>query len=295
MNYRTYLEKNRYSEHTIVINILRVKRYKDWAKSYGIKVEQATYKNLLSYIAYLKENKKYQRQPINQEIRAIKLYYDMLIENNDVVENPAENLTIRGKRKSIVKDLLTEEELEDLYYSYDTKHHDTFFKATKQRDKVVVGLMVYQGITAVELYQLKEEHLELARGQIYIPSTRRSNRRTLKLQPSQIVELIEYTAKTRIYLSKRSIATDDEQLFYGTLNSIHGITGRIIKILRNYNRKVKSYSQIRSSVIVNWLSKNNLRQVQYMAGHRYISSTERYLQDDLENLHEVVNKFHPLK
>ncbi|CAI8389838.1 MAG: Uncharacterised protein [Polaribacter sejongensis] len=31
-----------------------------------------------------------------------------------------------------------------------------------------------------------------------------------------------------------------------------------------------------------------------MAGHRYISSTERYLQDDLENLHEIVNNFHPI-
>ena len=26
-----------------------------------------------------------------------------------------------------------------------------------------------------------------------------------------------------------------------------------------------------------------------MAGHKYISSTERYLQDDLENLHEIIN------
>ena len=33
---------------------------------------------------------------------------------------------------------------------------------------------------------------------------------------------------------------------------------------------------------------------QYLAGHRYISSTEKYLQDDLENLHEIVNNFHPI-
>jgi len=106
--------------------------------------------------------------------------------------------------------------------------------------------------------------------------------------------MIEYTTKTRIYLSKRNNATNEEQLFYGNLNSIHSITRRIIKTLKTYNRKVKRYSQIRSSVIVNWLSKNNLRQVQYMAGHRYISSTEKYLQDDLENLHEIINNFHPI-
>ncbi|MEW7279208.1 tyrosine-type recombinase/integrase [Aquimarina sp. 2201CG1-2-11] len=294
MNYRTYLEKHRYSENTIVINILRVKRYEDWTTSYGIKTERATYKNLLTYVAYLKENKKYKRQSINQELRAVKLYYDMLIENNKVAENPAENLTIRGTRKGIIKDLLSEEELEDLYYSYDIKHHDIFFKATKLRDKVIVGLIVYQGITAVEIHQLKEEHLELHKGKIHIPSTRRSNRRTLKLQPSQILELIKYTTKARIYLSKRSNTTNNEQLFYGTLNLTRSITRRIIKTLKNYNRKVKSYSQLRSSVIVNWLAANNLRHVQYMAGHRYISSTERYVQDDLESLHEIVNKSHPI-
>jgi len=31
-----------------------------------------------------------------------------------------------------------------------------------------------------------------------------------------------------------------------------------------------------------------------MAGHRYISSTERYVQDDLENLHEMIESFHPI-
>ena len=49
-----------------------------------------------------------------------------------------------------------------------------------------------------------------------------------------------------------------------------------------------------ASGITNWLKHYNLRQVQVLAGHRYISSTERYLQDDLENLHEIVNNFHPI-
>jgi len=32
-----------------------------------------------------------------------------------------------------------------------------------------------------------------------------------------------------------------------------------------------------------------------MAGHRYISSTERYVQDDLENLHELIENLYPIK
>lgn len=52
--------------------------------------------------------------------------------------------------------------------------------------------------------------------------------------------------------------------------------------------------QLRASVIVKWLKMYNLREVQYMAGHRYISATEAYRQNELEGLAEEVNQFHPL-
>ena len=69
----------------------------------------------------------------------------------------------------------------------------------------------------------------------------------------------------------------------------------LLKNLKQYNHKVSSYGQLRASIIVNWLARYNLRQVQYLVGHRYISSTEKYVQDDLENLHDIVKNFHPLK
>jgi len=53
-------------------------------------------------------------------------------------------------------------------------------------------------------------------------------------------------------------------------------------------------NQIRAPVITNWLKQYNLRKVQVLAGHRFISSIERYVEDDLENLQEVINNFHPI-
>jgi integrase/recombinase XerD len=55
-----------------------------------------------------------------------------------------------------------------------------------------------------------------------------------------------------------------------------------------------SAKQLRASVIVKWLEIYNLRKVQYMAGHRYISATEAYRQNEMEGLTEGVNQFHPL-
>lgn len=69
---------------------------------------------------------------------------------------------------------------------------------------------------------------------------------------------------------------------------------KISEELKLINYSYQNAIQIRNSVIVNWLKIHNLRKTQYLAGHRYISSTERYKQDNLESLHEMINSFHPI-
>ena len=68
----------------------------------------------------------------------------------------------------------------------------------------------------------------------------------------------------------------------------------LFKTLKQINHTAKNALQIRASVIALWLKQYNIREVQYMAGHRYISSTERYLQDDLEGLQEMIERLHPV-
>ncbi|MEM7393068.1 MAG: integrase, partial [Verrucomicrobiota bacterium] len=53
--------------------------------------------------------------------------------------------------------------------------------------------------------------------------------------------------------------------------------------------------QIRASVITNWVRKYNLREAQYLAGHRYVSSTERYQKVDPKNLKKAISQYHPLQ
>ena len=59
--------------------------------------------------------------------------------------------------------------------------------------------------------------------------------------------------------------------------------------------EIRNAKQIRSSVITHWLKNHNLRQVQYMAGHKYVSSTERYQMNNLDKLQGQLEKYHPLK
>jgi integrase/recombinase XerD len=64
--------------------------------------------------------------------------------------------------------------------------------------------------------------------------------------------------------------------------------------LRKIDPNVKNAKQLRASVIMKWLKQYNLREVQYMAGHRYVSTTESYRQNEMEGLKEEIMQYHPL-
>jgi len=62
---------------------------------------------------------------------------------------------------------------------------------------------------------------------------------------------------------------------------------------QRHSPKFINFKQVRTSVITHWLKIHNLRQVQYMAGHRFVSSTERYLVNQTEDLQADIDLFHP--
>jgi integrase/recombinase XerD len=65
------------------------------------------------------------------------------------------------------------------------------------------------------------------------------------------------------------------------------------KQVKEIDKNFLSFNQIRASVITNWLKVHGLRKTQVLAGHRYISSTEKYKANDLQQLTEDISKLHP--
>jgi site-specific recombinase XerD len=63
--------------------------------------------------------------------------------------------------------------------------------------------------------------------------------------------------------------------------------------LQGINPSVTNALHIRGSVIINRLKQHNKRQVQYMAGHKYISSTEAYALQEMDTLQDELSKHHP--
>ena len=254
-------------------------------------METMDYKTFLVYLDLL--NKKgISKKTINSYIGSLKQYFNYLQEENYRSDNPIENLIIKGIPKTVIKQLLDFEELEHLYYWYEAENASDI----RKRNKIILGLLIYQGLKTEEIYNLKVEDVQLTKGQITLPGTRKSNGRVLHLVAWQFMGLLEYQNQIRPSIIHKD-NRDTEQFFLSaqgkltlknSLKSLHDE-------LKTYNRNYQSFDQIRTSVIVNWLKTYNLRKTQYLAGHRYISSTERYKQDNLEGLHDMINSFHPIQ
>ena len=109
--------------------------------------------------------------------------------------------------------------------------------------------------------------------------------------------LYEVRPKLLIYQSNES----SENLFLATPVVSKKSASNSLEIWKVLTREIKekhpkfiNLRQIRTSVITHWLKQHNLREVQYMAGHRYVSTTEGYLVNQTEDLQADIDKFHPL-
>ena len=291
--YKSYLQKENYTESTIESYTKGAEIFIKWCNRNHTNPDLIDYKTILKFIKYL-QRKGTTKKTVKHKIGTIKIYFKYLLSENYRIDNPIENINIKGVKRTINYNLLEADELEDLYYSFETENiKDSYHRLTAKRNKIIVGLLVYQGLNTTELIHLELEDLHLYKGKIYIKSGARSNARTLELKSWQVIDFLEYIKEIREEIKERR-NIESERLLIPNNNRLSNTITNIIKKLKKTNHKAENIHQIRASVITNWLGQYNLRKVQYLAGHRYISSTERYLQDDLENLHEIVNNFHPI-
>ena len=291
-NFKDYLIARRFMQSTINGHLLNVGYFLKWIENSGLhEVENISYTDLLNYVNYeQKQNKDV--STINLRISSISKYFEFLKEEGLVNRNPARSLRIKGKAKTIIQNPLNYDELLNLYNGYKSiikavpNHIKEKSELAHQRNIIIVGLLIWQGLHSGELEKLEINHVNLNEGIIYIPSTTRSNSRELKLSSQQIITLHTY-----IHGGVRDkFKPQGEKLFLGNLQNTIGL---LLEELKGINLQIKNAQHIRASVILYWLHQHNKRQVQYMAGHKYIHSTEAYEVQELETLTDQLEKHHP--
>lgn len=301
MTFTNYLKQNQYSSKTISSNHNMILIYLSWLDAENIEAENASHTDLLAYIKH-SQAKGLTQESIRQYINVIRLFYDYKKHTGHINHNPAKHIKIQGIHRRRLHHTFTPEELNKLYNNYPpqtTKPGNTQAAKRKQlalkRNKIILGLYLYQGIKTNELYHLDVQHIQLREGKIHLPPSKTTAERTLTLEAAQIMDLYDYIMHTRIDILKCS-KENTTKLIIG-LQAGRDITNHVsglMKGLKQQHPKVENAQQLRASVITKWLKQYNLRQVQYMAGHRYISSTERYKANNIDNLKNEIEKHHPL-
>jgi len=301
-DFTNYLLTKGFSTATIKRFIKDTEYFLQWSEKENVPVENASYADVLHFIQGKRE--KVKQRTISIQINSLKHYFNFLATTGGAGENPTTQIQIRGIKRKTLYDILKKSELESLYNNFELPKEDdpnknqNWFKTAvlaSKRNKIIVGLMVYQGLSVHELRALTEKDVKLREGKIFIAGSRRSEERTLTLEAHQILDIMEYQLKTRNEILQQTKKQSDK-FFVSTGASEHfnNTMQKLMQKLHKQNSKVTSAKQIRASVITHWLKLHNLRVVQYMAGHRFVSSTEAYLVNDLDDLLEDVNKFHPL-
>jgi integrase/recombinase XerD len=295
-DFRQYLTEKEFSEKTIRVYENGIKEFLEWATKHHYPMENIRYADLMNYIKHSQKKGK-SKVNVQHQLLAMRHYFNFQVKIGNMKSNPAQGVYIRGIARRLPHDLAEHSELIKLYEGYPTND------IRGQRNKVILGLLIFQALTIEEIETLEPEHINLREGKIKIIGTDRTNERVLKLEASQVFELQEYLNRTRnriLYGPKVNGPEKIKQLIIGMEGAarLAGEVGWMMRRLKPVppsGARGLTASQIRASVIAEWTKLHDVRIVQYMSGHKYVSATERYQATHLEDLQEQLRLHHPLK
>lgn len=235
-DFKTWLEEQRNEQSTIRQKLNYTGYFLRWMEGEGLTEPETAYNDLLVFIDSCRmENKS--KKHINTMLRSIRNYYDYLKSTGEAMINPAANLYLKGVRHKLPHDILSSETLQQLYQSYPVIDNRS------RRNKIILGMLIYQGITTDELMRLTIADVKLQEGKVYIPGSRHSNSRKLELKPFQVMELHEYLTRIRPGL----IIQPTDQLFISMEGSVNmkNSLHHLFRALKRTNPGVKNAKQIR--------------------------------------------------
>lgn len=254
--------------------------------------EKIKYQDVMDYVELVRKNNN--PQSTNRILQAVKKYFEYLQETGKIKHNPAKSVRIKdGKENPIqLQQLLTEKELQELLEPREER-----YPILTKRNQIVMSLLVNQALLVGDIEKLKIVDLDLKEAKIRIQKTGLTNERILELKAEQILLFYQYLQDEREKLT--TFRTETENYFLlGKLGS--KITSDDINYLvstykKNFTKKLTSVT-IRQSVIKLKLDQGeNLRKVQYFAGHKHADTTEKYKETGINALQTAINQFHPIK
>lgn len=288
-NYIDYMKNDKaLTSNTLEAYIRDITQFKEYLLENGI--EDSTKVNKTIIITYLMFLQKEGKAPstISRNLASIRCYYQYMLNNNLIKEDPTYNLrSPKPERK--LPCILTKEEV-DLLLS---QPKDNDFKGI--RDKAMLELLYATGMRVTEIISLNVNNLDLELGQLIIKDDRQ-NERVIPIGNVAIKYLKKYVYEYR----EKVLKNEDVKALFLNYNGDRLSRQGFWKIIKGYSKKSKIEKKItpltlRHSFAVHLLENGaDIKTVQEVLGHSDISTTQIYtFAMENKRLRDVYKKTHP--
>ena len=249
-------------------------------------LEKASQSTIVAYLMYLRKQGK-ATATIARRLAALKAFYQFLVKENYVSEDPTDDLSSPKLERKLPK-VLTIEEVERLLAQPDVS------TAAGKRDKAMLELLYATGIRVSELVNLNLGDIDLSEGFVRCMG-KGSKERVVPMGEIAVAALRTYLDTAR----PRMVADQHEKAVFVNHHGKRLTRQGFWKIVKKYAAQAQIRKEItphtlRHSFATHLLENGaDIRAVQEMLGHADISTTQIYTHVTKERLKGVYAKSHP--
>lgn len=262
-----------------------INNYLNWLEENHIQPKVVSLNQTYDFLAYRR-----QKGDVNKTVCTYKTaitHFNQAIGRKD---NPALLVHLAKNERKTPTQLLDEEFLDTIY------RETTANTLVQKRDRCLLGMMLFLGLSRNEITVLQLEDLKLDEVRLYVPQTTIGNERYITLNPKQIQHLLQYVYDVRPRLIQE-FKVKSNSLFFscGDAIGLDAVLSRLMKRLKREFHYVKDFKQFKQSRMAIWVKELGLRQAQYLGGYRYVTSVQRYDFKSVDDLKMKLEYHHPME
>lgn len=260
-------------------------QYQEYLEEKKIDYKEVNNENVLGYLDYLKGLDK-KASTISRHLASIRLFYQYLLKNKIVKEDPTKGIQ-SPKIEKKAPSILSSQEVSLLLEQPNGEGLKSI------RDKAMLEVAYATGMRVTEIISLNVSDIDLEAS--LVTCKNENKQRIIPLGKLSLSALKEYMTIAR----PNMIKDDNETALFVNVNGKRLTRQGFWKIIKFYKEQAHITKDITPHVLrhsfATHLLQNgaDLKSIQTMLGHSDISSTQVYMQFQDDSLKNIYNKAHP--